>query len=218
MNVKKTFIILFSILILSVVLINNGAIQSDVAFEEIKVTAYQWEWNFTKSDLSATTNYLELNVNQTYMFNVTSLDVDHGFKINSGGVNVNILATNGIYNTAQVIFTQLGEFQAVCSIACGTGHGSMKSNLNTTEFSGFLITVTETVTTGVDTVTEISVSIYNQTIISEVISDHTITETNFDTVTTKETIIITQTAPGISWLLSLFTVITTSVIIHRRFN
>jgi cytochrome c oxidase subunit II len=60
-----------------------------------------------------------------------SEDVDHGLKFSE--LNVNIKAKKG--QSSEVTFTpaKAGNFTGVCSVFCGSGHGSMKLTLHVSE-------------------------------------------------------------------------------------
>jgi cytochrome c oxidase subunit II len=59
---------------------------------------------------------------------ITSMDVNHGFRIREFGVN----ATVNAGRTIEVAFTpnKTGDFVAHCSVYCGPGHGSMQLKLH----------------------------------------------------------------------------------------
>ena len=70
---------------------------------------------------------LEVPVNSTVTFYVTSVDVQHGFKLEGTNVNVQILP--GQISKMTVTFTQKGTFPFVCTEFCGVGHQNMFGTL-----------------------------------------------------------------------------------------
>ncbi len=58
---------------------------------------------------------------------IESTDVDHGISIPAFGINENLEA--GKTTTFEFVADTKGEFPMICSIFCGTGHGSMRGTL-----------------------------------------------------------------------------------------
>jgi len=58
---------------------------------------------------------------------ITSIDTTHGFAISEYGININIISGETI--TKEFIADKKGQFNFVCSVFCGSGHGEMKGRL-----------------------------------------------------------------------------------------
>jgi cytochrome c oxidase subunit II len=93
----------------------------------IKVTAQQWLWTFEYPQYGATSTgaqVIELPVNRPVVFQVTSLDVLHGFAIRALGVRVD--ANPGYTTVTSVVTpTQLGPDVVQCVELCGLYHSYM---------------------------------------------------------------------------------------------
>ncbi len=63
----------------------------------------------------------------TVTFRVTSIDVQHGFKV--AGTNVNMMVLPGQVSELTATFDDLGEFPYVCSEFCSIGHARMFGSL-----------------------------------------------------------------------------------------
>jgi cytochrome c oxidase subunit 2 len=66
---------------------------------------------------------LEIPVGSRVTFYVTSVDVQHGFKIQD--TNVNLQVVPGEVSRISATFDQVGEFPIICTEFCGIGHGAM---------------------------------------------------------------------------------------------
>jgi cytochrome c oxidase subunit 2 len=93
----------------------------------VNVTAQQWLWTFEYPQYGATSSgaqVIELPVNRPVVFQVTSLDVLHGFAIRALGVRVD---ANPGYNTATPIITPtaIGDDVVQCVELCGLYHSYM---------------------------------------------------------------------------------------------
>jgi len=93
----------------------------------INVTAQQWQWTFEYPQYGATSSgaqVIELPINRSVRFYVTSKDVLHGFAIRALGIRVD--ANPGyITTTAVVTPTQLGTDLVQCVELCGLYHSFM---------------------------------------------------------------------------------------------
>lgn len=101
----------------------------------IDVYASQWVWTFHYPDGYNVTgsalvrNYtIDLPVNTTLIFRVTSVDVLHEFAIPS--LKVKIDAFPGVWNTVWTNVSAAGTYTAFCMELCGAGHADMWVNIN----------------------------------------------------------------------------------------
>ncbi|MGO9456535.1 MAG: cytochrome c oxidase subunit II [Acidimicrobiales bacterium] len=93
----------------------------------VDVTAQQWLWTFHYPGTRVTTDVLVVPEGRTVTFDVTSLDVTHGFWIVQMGVKVD--ANPGEVTTVSVTPDQVGTFTIVCSELCGLNHAYMRTKL-----------------------------------------------------------------------------------------
>lgn len=106
---------------------------------QIDVVAQQWLWTFKYPGTGVETHTLELPVNRPVQFNVTSVDVTHGFWLAALGVQVdaNPFVTTVIHTTPD----HLGTFTVRCSQLCGLFHSFMYAPgqvVSARAFSSFL--------------------------------------------------------------------------------
>lgn len=66
---------------------------------------------------------LEIPVGSTVTFYITSVDVQHGFKIQD--TNINMMILPGQVSKLTKTFDKAGTFPYVCTEYCGTGHHTM---------------------------------------------------------------------------------------------
>jgi cytochrome c oxidase subunit 2 len=66
---------------------------------------------------------MNVPVNSTVTFYVTSADVQHGFKIE--GTNANLQVLPGQVSKVTITFTTKGQYPFVCAEYCGLGHQNM---------------------------------------------------------------------------------------------
>lgn len=90
---------------------------------QIDVIGQQWLWTFEYPGTGVETHTLELPLNRPVQFDVTSLDVTHGFWLASLGVQVD--ANPGEVTTVQATPDRLGSFTVRCSQLCGLYHAFM---------------------------------------------------------------------------------------------
>lgn len=194
--------------------------------EEIYVEAYQFGYDFYRENGAMTTDSLQVVVNQVYTFIVTSLDVNHGFRITSGGVNINMPASPGVNFTAEAIFTQVGVFQAVCSVECNNppkliGHNNMDVNVDSiAPVSNDVSFVTITVTSTIDIVTATETSTVNQTQIVETTKVETVPITQISNLTIERIVVITEEASSIIFIniISSFILLVTLRVLFKKFK
>ncbi len=90
----------------------------------VDVTAQQWTWTFRYPSAGVSSNQLVLPVGRPVEFEVTSLDVVHGFDVHAFSVRLDanpgsVIATN------IVTPTRLGSFSVRCVELCGLYHAYM---------------------------------------------------------------------------------------------
>lgn len=66
---------------------------------------------------------LEVPVGSTVVINVTSPDLQHGFKITD--TNINTMVVPGQVSKMTYTFDEVGEFPYICHEYCGSGHAAM---------------------------------------------------------------------------------------------
>jgi cytochrome c oxidase subunit 2 len=110
----------------------------------VKATGQQWMWTFDYPQYGASSSgaqVIELPVNRPVVFDVTSLDVLHGFAIRDLGVRVD--ANPGeITTTPLVVPTQIGEYTVNCVELCGLYHSYMWESVKVvsdSEFSSWIV-------------------------------------------------------------------------------
>ena len=105
----------------------------------IRVTGQQWMWTFSYPQYgadSAGAQMIELPVNRPVVFEVTSLDVLHGFAIRALGVRVD--ANPGeVTSTPAVTPNQVGSLTVNCVELCGLYHSYMWESVNVVSTSTF---------------------------------------------------------------------------------
>ena len=95
----------------------------------VNVTGQQWLWSFqypiaqTLLHHNVESNVLEIPLNNQANFNITSVDVTHGFWVPSLGVKVD--ANPGAITTLSVIPNKLGVYDIRCVELCGLNHSAM---------------------------------------------------------------------------------------------
>jgi cytochrome c oxidase subunit 2 len=91
---------------------------------QVQVIGQQWAWTYRYPQFGGfETTQLMLPVGEPVQFNVTSLDVIHGFWAYTLGVKAD--ANPGVNNVAYTTPQHTGDFQVRCAELCGIWHGSM---------------------------------------------------------------------------------------------
>ncbi len=91
---------------------------TEPSVKEFDVTARQFEFD---------PSTITVNEGDTVKLNVTSEDVPHGISIAAFGVS-QTLSPNST-KTIEFVADKAGTYPIVCSVACGSGHSSMKATL-----------------------------------------------------------------------------------------
>lgn len=104
---------------------------------QVQVIGQQWAWTFRYPQFGGfETTQLMLPVGQPVQFNVTSLDVIHGFWAYTLGVKAD--ANPGVNNVAYTTPEHTGYFQVRCAELCGIWHGSMYDTGDVLSVADFL--------------------------------------------------------------------------------
>ncbi|MGF1505744.1 MAG: cytochrome c oxidase subunit II, partial [Anaerolineae bacterium] len=74
---------------------------------------------------------ITIPVGSEVKFYVTSIDVQHGFKITE--TNVNMMVIPGQVSTMREIFHEPGEHLIICHEYCGAGHAAMFGTVTVVE-------------------------------------------------------------------------------------
>jgi cytochrome c oxidase subunit 2 len=120
---------------------------------QVQVIGQQWAWTFRYPQFGGfETTQLMLPVGQPVQFNVTSLDVIHGFWAYTLGVKAD--ANPGVNNVAYTTPKHTGYFQVRCAELCGIWHGSMYDTGDVVPVANFL-TWTQTAKTQLADVTKL---------------------------------------------------------------
>jgi cytochrome c oxidase subunit 2 len=90
---------------------------------QVNVTGQQWLWTFAYPGTGIDSRTLVLPVDRPVQFNVTSVDVTHGFWPVSLGVQVD--ANPGVVTVIRATPDKLGSFTVRCSQLCGLYHSFM---------------------------------------------------------------------------------------------
>jgi cytochrome c oxidase subunit 2 len=109
----------------AIVLAQNGNAGSNPLV--VKVTAEQFEWNFTYPN-GKTFGHLTLPEGRHTKLSITSKDVIHSFWVPELSQKQD--AVPGEYNTLVVTPTRTGTFPVICTELCGLGHAIMRSHVD----------------------------------------------------------------------------------------
>jgi cytochrome c oxidase subunit 2 len=91
---------------------------------QVQVIGQQWAWTYRYPQFGGfETAQLELPLNKPVQFNVTSLDVIHGFWAYQLGVKAD--ANPGVNNVTYTTPKHTGSFVVRCDELCGLWHGAM---------------------------------------------------------------------------------------------
>lgn len=107
--------------------VEEAAQEEEVEAETEVVTPAVRTFDVTAEQWTFTPSTIKVNEGDTVVINVTSNDVDHGFKITEFGVDAYLKP--GITTTVQFVADQKGTFSFFCSVSCGLGHANMSGTL-----------------------------------------------------------------------------------------
>ncbi|MCC5865712.1 MAG: cytochrome c oxidase subunit II [Wenzhouxiangella sp.] len=112
---------------------------------EVRVTAYQWFWEFEYEDGQGRrltlVDELHLPVGQRIDFHIDSADVIHSFWIPALGGKID--AIPGRTNTLRLVPTRAGRFGGQCAEFCGALHAHMHFEVTVHEPGDFQRWLTE---------------------------------------------------------------------------
>lgn len=94
----------------------------------VDVTGQQWLWTFHYPGTPITTTDPYLPEGRTVTFDVTSVDVTHGFWVVQMGVKID--ANPGVVTTVSATPDRLGTFDVRCSEFCGLYHAFMTARIH----------------------------------------------------------------------------------------
>ncbi len=92
---------------------------------QVNVTGQQWVWTYSYPGTGVETRTLELPLNRPVEFNITSVDVTHGFWPAVLGVQVD--ANPNVTTIIRTTPNKLGNFTVRCSQLCGLYHAFMNN-------------------------------------------------------------------------------------------
>jgi cytochrome c oxidase subunit 2 len=106
---------------------------------EVNVTGQQWMWTFSYPGTGITTHNLVLPEGRQIQFNVTSMDVTHGFWPVQLGVQID--ANPNVVDHILSSTDRLGTFNVRCSQLCGLYHSYMQTSgkvVTSSQFASWL--------------------------------------------------------------------------------
>lgn len=84
-------------------------------------------FNIVAQQFSFSPSTITVNQGDTVVFNLTSIDVPHGFSLPQ--FNVSEIITPGETTTVEFVADTTGTFTFACSLVCGSGHAGMTGTL-----------------------------------------------------------------------------------------
>jgi cytochrome c oxidase subunit 2 len=106
-------------------------VQELVAGEKYAVHIIAQMWLFSPNPIPTPDSGIEIPAGAEVTFYVTSIDVQHGFKVQN--TNVNFMAVPGEVSTLTTTFEDAGTYDFICTEYCGTGHAAMYGSITITE-------------------------------------------------------------------------------------
>jgi cytochrome c oxidase subunit II len=98
----------------------------DAKAMEVKVTAFQWSWQFEYPQYGITTNTLYLPVNHQVLLKMTSRDVIHSFWVPEFRVKQDVLPGENLVKELRITPTLIGNYTVRCAELCGGAHAAME--------------------------------------------------------------------------------------------
>ena len=89
----------------------------------VNVVASAFNYDFGKDKDGNAIKTIRVPKGSTVLFQVTSIDVVHGFQV--AGTNVNMIIEPGHISRYETVMKNDGEFTVVCNEYCGIGHHQM---------------------------------------------------------------------------------------------
>jgi cytochrome c oxidase subunit 2 len=126
-TVTTVWLLVSSVLVLVLLVWGLGEFAAEQAPHsdalQVDVTGQQWLWTFSYPGTTVSSRTLMLPVNRPVQFDVTSVDVTHGFWLPDLGVQVD--ANPNEVTVIQATPDKLGTFVVRCSQLCGLYHSFM---------------------------------------------------------------------------------------------
>jgi cytochrome c oxidase subunit 2 len=91
----------------------------------VKVTAFQWNWQFEYPDYGITTDTLYLPVNKQVLLQMTSRDVIHSFWVPEFRVKQDVLPGANLVKELRITPDLIGNYKVRCAELCGGAHAAM---------------------------------------------------------------------------------------------
>ncbi len=91
----------------------------------VKVTAFQWNWQFDYPDYGITTDTLYLPVNKQVLLQMTSRDVIHSFWVPEFRVKQDVLPGANLVKELRITPDLIGNYKVRCAELCGGAHAAM---------------------------------------------------------------------------------------------
>lgn len=107
----------------------------------VKVTGYQWGWQFEYPDYGFSSTTLYLPVNQQVVLQMQSLDVIHSFWVPEFRVKQDLVP--GRITEYRITPILAGDYKVRCAEICGTSHAYMESPITVVEETAFESWVTD---------------------------------------------------------------------------
>jgi len=93
---------------------------------EIKVTAFQWNWQFEYPQYGIITDTLYLPVDQQVLLRLSSRDVIHSFWVPEFRVKQDVLPGANLVKELRITPSQIGQYKVRCAELCGGAHSAME--------------------------------------------------------------------------------------------
>lgn len=106
-------------------------IQELVPGEKYAVYIISQMWLYSPNQIPTPQSGIEIPVGAEVTFYVTSIDVQHGFKVTD--TNINFMAVPGEVSTLTATFNEAGTYDFICTEYCGTGHAAMFGSITISE-------------------------------------------------------------------------------------
>jgi cytochrome c oxidase subunit 2 len=103
---------------------NPGLRELSPGVYELYIIGNATTWQFDPREV-------EIPVNSTVTFYVTSRDIQHGFKLQDTNINMQIVP--GQVSKLTHTFEEVGEYPYICTEYCGVGHAAMFGSLTVVE-------------------------------------------------------------------------------------
>lgn len=102
---------------------NLGLNEVDEGRYVVNMVASAFNYDFGKDENGDPVKKIRIPKGADVLFQITSIDVVHGFQI--AGTNVNMMVEPGHISQYEAVMKNTGEFTVVCNEYCGIGHHLM---------------------------------------------------------------------------------------------